>query len=92
MYVDCADVGDVLVSPDVVEELLAAEDLAGVAHQVGEQVELFGLHRHLLPLARHAPLRWIERQIADGQRWWRRVVRLLVVHPAAPQHRLDAGE
>ncbi len=60
--VDGARLADILVTPDAFEQLLAAEYLAGVADEEGQQVEGFRLYRPGLavakqPVAGHVDLR-----------------------------------
>ena len=43
VYVDCSCVTNVVVAPYVLEQLVACQDSATVAHEVGQQVKLFGL-------------------------------------------------
>ena len=43
----------VVIAPDLLQELVAADDLAGVAHEEREEVEDLRLHRDLAPVAEH---------------------------------------
>ena len=91
-----AQLGDVLIDgaraarelevPDVLEELFAREDQAGMLEKAGEQVEL--LHRQVESDARPRSFAGVASQLhlAARQLAGRRPLRL-----RAAQHRLDAG-
>src|SRR5918994_7882699 len=51
MDIDCARLAGVVVPPDALEQLVAGEDLPGMADEEGEELEGFGLHRDDLAVA-----------------------------------------
>src|SRR5919199_5600332 len=58
--------GLAVVAPDVLGDLVLAEHPPGVAHQVGEQVELFGGQLDRLAAAGRLVAGQVEHQVADG--------------------------
>jgi hypothetical protein len=52
--VDGARLASVVVAPDLLQQLVAAEDVAGIAQQESQQVEGFGLDRQDLAAAQQA--------------------------------------
>jgi hypothetical protein len=70
-----------VVAPDRVQDLAPRQHLAGVAHQVSEQLELAGrqLHVHARPL--DGPARQVQRQVADLEDVCGSLVRLSELRP-----------
>ena len=62
----------VVVAPDAVEDLLARQHLAGVAHEVREQVELLRREVHRRPVAGHRAAQQVELDVRGAQSAWSR--------------------
>ena len=86
VHVHGAGAGHRRVAPHLAEQLLAGEDAAGPAHQVGEQVELGGGQAVLDAAGEDPALRGVERDAAD------RLRRGLGDAVRAAQHPGDAGD
>src|SRR4051794_27353602 len=67
VHVDQPGVGGVPVAPDLLQQHLAGEDLAGFAGQRDQQVELQRGERDLLAVADHLVRGHVDGDLADGQ-------------------------
>ena len=87
VHVDQAPVAEVVVAPDPVEQLLAAEHLVGAGRQLAQQAELGPGAVHLLAVeAAQHPLLGQQLEVAEGQR-----AGLLLGRPGPAQQGADAG-
>jgi hypothetical protein len=73
-----------LVAPNALKELLAGEDLAGVAHEQQEQLVLAGGQLDGVAVALHLPRAWVDHQVVVDQ--W------LLAAVVAAEHRADPRE
>src|SRR2546425_13333375 len=55
VHIDSTGVADIIIAPDVLEQLIASQHGSTVAYEVGQQIKLFGLQFHLLTTAEDAP-------------------------------------
>ena len=65
MDVHGARLAGVVVAPDLLQQLVAGEDLARVAHEEREQLERLGLDRDSLPVAQDAVSGEVDRDAAQ---------------------------
>ena len=68
VHVDRARLTGVVVAPDLLQELVAGEDLAGVAEQEGEQLEGLGLDRQLLAVAEQPMAGQVDLDVVEQDR------------------------
>src|SRR5205823_9940014 len=66
MHVDCSRFDVNIRAPDGVEQLLPAEDAAGMLDQVIENFEFGGTEMNIVPGAPHAVCRAIHLDVADA--------------------------
>src|ERR1051326_3474438 len=62
MHIDSACITDIIVAPHVMQQLVACQNGAAIAHEVGKQLELLGLQLQDLPPAIDAPPRQVDAQ------------------------------
>src|SRR5258708_5309889 len=80
MNIDGACIPRIVIAPDVMEQLVACEHGAAVAHEIGEQFKLFWLQLQVLPAANDPSASKIDTQRSSHELtfgWSRRLTILL---------------
>src|SRR2546423_14367705 len=88
MRIDGARIARVVEAPDRRQKLLAGEDAAGRAREMGEEVELARLELDLLPFDGHAAAPDVDGKTAELDALRRRAV----TRRRAAKHRADARD